>query len=105
MRTGLLRYQITLLQKGTVKDSYGAVKAEYTPYKTVKAALISQSGNKVTDNNEVFNIKSKDFQIRYNSLVSESMRIDFNGEIYKILSISEVGFRDSLIIKSELLNG
>ena len=105
MRAGVLRYVISILQKGTLKSAFGDVKADYTPYKTIKAALVTQTGNKIIENSELFNVKQKEFQIRYDSNITEDMRISYNNADYKILSISEIGFRSGLSIKIELING
>lgn len=105
MKAGFLRYVITILQKGTLKSAFGDVIAGYTVYKIVKAALVTQSGNKVVENSELFNVKLREFQLRFDANITEDMRISYNNGVYKILSISEIGFRAGLSIKIELING
>ena len=103
IQAGEMRYDIIIQKKIIVKDNYGAQATTFTDYLYLKAAVKYNSGNKVMENNELFNTKNIRF-ITYYRDIKEDMRIEFNEKRYKILSITEIGFKEGFEIIGELIN-
>lgn len=99
-----MRYTIELYTLTTVKDAYGAPTETWTKTLTMRAGMKPTGGSKVIENNEKFNSRLRQWSVYYRSSIVEKMRVKFAGEWYRILSIDPVGFKEGLIINTELIN-
>ena len=105
MRAGSLKYTIKLLVSKLTSDSFGAKTEEWIVYADVRAGIIYKGGNKNISDYEMFNSSNIDFTMRYDKLINEQMRINFNNKIYKIASLNKNPFDNSLIVSAELIVG
>jgi phage head-tail adaptor, putative, SPP1 family len=103
MRAGLLKQIIEIQAKTIIKDEYGADVETYLPFLTTRCDVRYKTGTKQLSEMEIFNDQTLEFNIRYRSGIDETMRIKFNGRLYKIVFINEIEYRKSLQIVGERL--
>ena len=96
MRAGLLNYPITIQEPVTVKDVYGA--------NGINWKVTYNTGNRQNQNNEIIHCYTVTFTIRLYHKVNEQMRIIWNGNKYRILSINRELYKQSITIVTELIN-
>lgn len=106
MRAGLLNEIIKVEQPVIAQNDYGA--NDYTEWETfierTKAQVTYGSGNRVTENNEIFFTYEVIFTVRYYHKINEDMRIIWQNKKYRILSLQRNKPQQSLTIKTELIN-
>jgi len=102
--TGDLRYSIKIMQLTTSKGTYGEAVESYTLLTTLRAAAKFLNGTKAIDNSETFTTQSIQFTTHYRPAVTALMRVEFEGKNYRILSLAEIGYKEGLIINTELIN-
>ena len=101
---GELRYSVIFLALTSVKDAYGSTTETYTEHSVLRASVKKNVGTKTIDNKEVFNTSTVVFQTHYRDSIESTMRIAFSGGHYRILDITEIGFKEGLSITAELIN-
>lgn len=105
MRAGLLKYDISVEQPISRQNEYGA---NYTEWETfigkTKAEVTYSNGNRRNENNEIIFAYEVVFTVRIYHQINERMRIIWKNKKYRILSIEENRERQSLTIKTELIN-
>jgi SPP1 family predicted phage head-tail adaptor len=104
MIPGELRYKITIQSLVVTKDAFGAAVETYSDLVTLRANVKLLSGNKDVENDEIFSPQTRQFITYFRSEITETCRVVYSGKSYRILSISEIGFKDSLQINAELIN-
>lgn len=104
IQVGEMRYTIKVKSLSSVKDEYGAAEEVYTNLVTLRASVKYLSGSKGIDLNEIFTSQAIQFTTYYRSVIEPTMRIEFNNKAYRILSIAEIGFKEGLLITTELIN-
>jgi hypothetical protein len=85
------------------KDTYGAINDTYSPYLELKCSIKFNGGNKLIENNEIYNTKTILITTHYRDII-ESDIIVFKNEDFKILSIVEIGWKEGLQILAEKIN-
>lgn len=100
---GAMRKTITISRLSQVKDAYGATTDTYSDVMTIKAALVTQKGALTTSNFEIFNTNILTFLTYYRTILPTD-RIKYNNLLYKIMDITEIGYRTQLQITCELIN-
>lgn len=104
MQAGLLKHIITFEQPVVIEDDYGANSVEWQFYKTTRASVKEESGNRANENNEiVFNYNVK-FTVRHFHNLSENMRIIWKNRKYRILNIFPDDNIQRIEITTELIN-
>lgn len=83
-------YQIVIQQKSVTADAYGERDATWTTYKTVWAELDDGGGSLTYESDMPVYAGTKTFVIRTAdaSGLTTKMRISYNSETYRILSLS-----------------
>ena len=104
MRAGLLNYPITIQEPVTVKDVYGANGIDWRDIISTRAQVTYNTGNRQNQNNEIIQCYTVTFHIRLYHKVNEQMRIIWNGNKYRILSINRELYKQSITIVTELIN-
>jgi hypothetical protein len=105
MNPALLNYDIIFQSAHTEKDVYGNDNQIFENYIKTKCYKKNLSGNRTELNNsELFNELINQFQIRYNSLINNSLKIIFENDEYFILNIDNVGIKKYLIITAKKNN-
>jgi SPP1 family predicted phage head-tail adaptor len=104
MIIGDLRYDIIVKELTTSRDSNnGSVVETWTTKYSLKAKVNTKGGNKGVHNDEIFNAYTITFTCHYRDVV-DTDRIEYNGNMYKILMIGEIGYREGLEIIAEKIN-
>ena len=104
MRAGLLNNPITIQEPITLKDVYGANGIDWKDAINTRAQVAYNSGNRQNQNNEIIHCYTVTFTIRLYHKVNEQMRIIWNGNKYRILSINRELYKQSITIVTELIN-
>ena len=93
MRSGRLKYRITLQQQGTgspTQNAGGEANPEWVDYKTVWAAIEPMKGRELLAAQQVNSEVTGTIRIRYNSAIAaikSSMRAKYGTRIYDILAV------------------
>lgn len=104
MRAGLLNYLISIQAPVVVKDVYGANGIDWRDIISTRAQVTYNTGNRQNQNNEIIHCYTVTFTIRLYHRVNEKMRIIWNGNKYRILSINRELNKQSITIVTELIN-
>lgn len=104
MDSGRLQELITIQRPTITKDEFGANKTVWNDIINTRSDVQYDSGNRVTENNEIVFNYSKVFTVRYYHKVDEKDRIVWNGKRYRILSIEPNKSHQKLTIRTELIN-
>lgn len=101
---GEFRYSIKVQQLTVSKDAFGAAIESYTDLMTLRASKKNTGGSKIVENKEIFSPSTITFVTHWRDSINEKCRIIWNGKIYIILNLSEIGFKEGLQINVELIN-
>lgn len=103
MRAGDLDRRVTIQQRTDTQDSYGEpiaawadlaeVWAQVTPVRGVERLTAEQLTSDVTTR----------FRIRYRAGITEQMRLSYEGRVYQIHAVLELGRREGLDLLASLL--
>lgn len=104
MQAGILTETITIQQPSINQNGYGANSIVWTDYIRTKSAVTYNNGNRYNENNEIIFTYQVTFTIRIYHQLDERMRIVWNGNKYRILSIEPDKHQQKLVIKTELIN-
>ena len=103
MNIGEMRYIIEIYKPTQVDSAVGLVES-FTLFKTLKAGKKEISGTRILDGSQVFNTNRIDWTIHYRPQIDENMKLKYNNKYYKILYIREIGYREGLVLETELIN-
>lgn len=107
MRAGNLIHRVKFYAKVTTRDSFNASVDSY-PIATIstRGEIRYSGGGKVISNEEKQFTKSMDLSVRYNSLITETMRVQIDDlpDLYSINYIEEIGRKEGLKISLEKLS-
>ena len=98
MNAGRLKEVITIQKPTISQNEYGANGTQWTDYITTRSDVQFESGNRDTEN------YTKIFTIRYYHNIDEKDRILWKGKLYRILSVEPDRDKQSIIIRTELIN-
>lgn len=107
MRTGELNRRITLESEVTEsRDTYGGVSKAWEIQDTVWAKVKFLSGKESEVADKITSLQMTEFSIRWRSDISPTgaWRIRYDGRVYNIKGIYEVGQRDVLVLTGEVEN-
>jgi SPP1 family predicted phage head-tail adaptor len=104
MRAGKLDRRIIIQKKTVARNSYGEPTNTWATFLTVWSRPVQKDGREETDNNNRGTERRVDFRTRYNSTITNEMRIIWESKYYKIEDIKELGREDGLQIITSLLN-
>ena len=106
MISGRLNKYITVEKLTSKVNEFGEETAVYeTKYRT-RADVVNDSGNRITENGEIFFSYNKTFILWYyhSKLITEVDRILYDGKYYRILTLEPVKENKMLYVKTELIN-
>lgn len=104
MRSGQLKYKISILVNNVSFDEYNNVVDNWLVYREVRAGVAYKSGDKIIQEYQLFNTNFLDFIIRYDKFIDANMRILFNDRLYKITYLNKNPYDNTLTISTELIN-
>ena len=100
----LFKDTITFQKNELVKGEFGETKDVWVDSFSARCESVFKSGNRTIENDEILHIETKEFIIRSYHKVTHDMRIVFEGESYRILSINKSVKRQSQSITTEVIN-
>ena len=105
MKAGLLNEVIRIEKPVTDRNEYGADSKRWETWiSKTKASVTFNSGNRINENNEIIHSYQVTFIIRVYHRINEDMRIIWKNKKYRILSLEENKQRQSITIRTELIN-
>lgn len=103
MKGGNLDRRITIQNKTEVIATNGQRTLTWATFLTVWSNPVEKDGFEKTDNNNRSTTRMVSFRVRYNSTITNEMRILWGSEYYKIEDTKELGRQEGLIIVASLL--
>lgn len=104
MNSGRLRYDITIQKPTIVQNDYGANSIEWEDIIHTKADVTFDQGTRGYMNDELVFVYPKVFTVRYYHKVKDEYRILWNDQKWRILSLEPDLKKQSLTIRTELIN-
>lgn len=103
MQAGRLDREITIQQATETNDSYGSVQVVWSTYASPWAQVIAVRAEERVVSGRILATKVNRFRIRYDSGITEKMRIVYESENYNIRGISEIGRQEGMELLGELI--
>lgn len=101
---GTLKYKLIFKQVIETQTDSGFITKSKVDLFTCKAAKVKAKNNYGEDAKEMFNSSQIEFKVRYNKLINTDLTIDYNSTEYKIVSVDENKFDNSLNLVLEKIN-
>lgn len=101
MRAGRLDRTVNLQRLTETVNAAGTVSTVWTTFATVRAELVS---NSLTETGYAFGEADNDalgFRIRYRSGLTTTDRLTYEGRVYNLVGIVEIGRRRALELRCE----
>jgi SPP1 family predicted phage head-tail adaptor len=103
MRAGKLDRRIVIQNKAEVIDAYGFRTLSWSTFLTVWSMPVQKDGKEQTTDNNRSTDRMVNFRTRYNSTITNEMRVIWEGNYYKIEDIKELGRREGMILMTSKL--
>ena len=103
MRAGMLDRRITIQNKSESIDVYGQRTLTWATFLTVWANPFQKDGMEQTTDSNRTTKRMVNFKVRWNSTITNEMRIIWDSEYYKIEDIKELSRQDGMIILASKL--
>jgi SPP1 family predicted phage head-tail adaptor len=103
MRAGKLDRRIVIQNKAEVIDAFGFRDLSWSIFLTVWSMPVQKDGKEQTTDNNRSTERPVYFRIRYNSTITNEMRVIWEGNYYKIEDIKELGRREGMILMTSKL--
>lgn len=104
MRAGRLDRRITIEQLVETRTATGAVKESWTFFSKVWAQVTPMSASERFLSDSKRSVRVNKFKIRYLKDLQNTMRIQYEGLVYKIIGIAELGRFEGYEITAEAVN-
>lgn len=104
MQAGLLTEIITFLRSETKRDNLGGISETWVSAFDKRACVRFKSGARKEVNGEIYNTTINTIMIRICKDVNAQMRITYNDQRYKILSINHDRKQQATVIEAEVIN-
>ena len=98
MEPGRLDRRILILQRSTSTDAWNQNLGSYVQVLEVWAEVKDLGAKEREEADQRVTVNPKIFTIRYRSEVSTKHRISYDGDIYQITGITEIGRKEGLRI-------
>jgi SPP1 family predicted phage head-tail adaptor len=103
INSGRLDRRIIIQEKSIVLATNGQQTETWATFLTVWSNPVEKDGFEKTDNNNRSTMRMVFFRVRYNSTITNEMRVVWEGQSYKIEDTKELGRKEGLIINTSLL--
>lgn len=104
MQAGLLNDTIELIECVTTRDAFGAEVQTWQSHWKGRARVQFSSGKRFNDNGEIFNTTTRKITVRKQVGVDVKMRVIYNGQQYRIITIDSRRSDMSAILTCDLIN-
>lgn len=89
MRAGLLTEPITIKRATITKNDFGEETEVWTIVYQTRARVIQTNSNKAIENGEVLMNYTKEFHMRYYVPIQEFDIIEWDGKLYRVISMDK----------------
>jgi len=103
MKSGVLDRRIIVQSKSEVVATNGQRTLTWSTFLPIWSNPVVKDGVEKEDNKNRSTSRMVNFRTRYNSTITNEMRILWNNQYYKIEDIKELGRQDGLMINTSLL--
>lgn len=97
MRAGRLRHKITIEHSSEVRDGRGETTKTWSTFATPRAGIYPQSGGENFQLHQENNSVSHKIVTRYMAGITPDMRVSYNGRVFDIESVINVGERNKML--------
>ena len=104
MQAGLLNEIIAFFNSESKRDKLGGLSESWVKVFDKRARVLFKSGARKEANGEIYNTTVNTVTIRICKDVNAKMRIEYNGQKYRILSINHDRKQQSTFIEMEVIN-
>ena len=104
MQAGLLNETIAFFRSETKRDKLGGTSEEWVKAFDKRAYIRFKSGARKETNGEIYNTTVNTIMVRICKDIATKMRIEYDGQKYKILSINHDRKLQSTTIEAEVIN-
>lgn len=104
MIAGRLNEIVKIWRSTEVINEYGERSEEWAQTYSTRAKVDYNSGTRTTENNEIVFDYTKQFNVRSYVPVVETDRLQWNGKMYRIMSIEPRREYNDKVITAELIN-
>ena len=104
MNAGRLDRRITVQVNTESIDSAGQRTLTWATHIAIWSNPVQKVGLETDEDKNRSTKRNVDFRTRWNSTITNEMRIIWEGEYYKINDIKELGRKDGLMIQTSLLS-
>ncbi len=103
MRAGDLDRKITIQSATEAQDGYGEAVPTWGTFATVWAKFTPNRGGERFAANQIVAQADGVFRIRWQPGITEKMRVSYDGDIYDIQYIAEIGRHEALDLYARIL--
>ena len=100
MQLGNLDRRIRIEQYSEVTDSWGQRTRVWSTLDTVWAMVRYESGSEELEADQMVAVRLTKFTVRYSSSYNEKLRVIYDGNIYDVRSIEELGRKRFQVLRS-----
>lgn len=104
MNAAILKEPIKIKALTTTKTQYGTIQTSYTLKYETKASVKFNSENMTVSEGEIFYPINRTFIVRAYVPITETDRIEYKGQDYKILSINKNIYYNDIEIVTTIVN-
>ena len=101
MQIGDLDRRITIQQSTTTTNNYGEKVDSWATYRKVWGMLSYERGDEQFEAKQKTAVRVVKWTVRYDSSITEKMRISWDSGIYDIRSIEQISREKYLVLKCE----
>ena len=104
MNSAILKEPIKIKALTTTKTQYGTIQTSYTLKYETKASVKFNSENMTVSEGEIFYPINRTFIVRAYVPITETDRIEYKGQEYKILSINKNIYFNDIEVITTIIN-
>ena len=104
MQAGLLNEMIGFYRSESIRDSLGGTSESWVKVFDKRAYIRFKSGARKEANGENYNTTVNTIIIRICKEINAKMRLEYDGQKYKILSINHDRKQQATVIEAEVIN-
>lgn len=105
LNIGQLDRRVVVQQVSATQDAVtGEWKESWSTYTTLWMGKMSKAGKEKLQANQVITVGDEVFICRYDSGITEAMRLSWNSNTYEITSVTEIGREAGLQLIAQRLN-
>lgn len=101
MQLGDLDRRVVIQKPTATADTYGQRVDAWTTHSTVWARIAYEGGDEGYEADQKVATRVVKFFVRYDSAITERMRVSYNSGVYDILAIEEISRGGYLVLRTQ----